>query len=144
MRMKTAVRPRMLVTALAVGAVMVLAACGNSGGSGTSSTPSPSPWGGSGGGSGSSVSIANYAFSPATLSVKAGTTVTWTNNDSAQHNVVSTDGPGTDAATTSTFASANLSQGRSFSHSFSKVGTYYYECTIHAAMASMHAKVVVK
>jgi plastocyanin len=42
------------------------------------------------------------------------------------------------------FSSASLRKGRSFSFAFKKKGTYFYECTIHAAMASMHGKVIVK
>lgn len=90
------------------------------------------------------VTIQNFAFVPQTLTVKAGTKVTWTNNDTTQHDVTSTDGPAIDAATTSTFASGTLNQGDSFSFTFTKAGTYYYECTIHASMATMHAKVVVQ
>ena len=62
----------------------------------------------------------------------------------ATHNVTSTDGPGVDAATTSTFASETLSQGDTFSFTFEEPGTYYYECTIHASMATMHATVIVE
>lgn len=90
------------------------------------------------------VSIQNFAFVPATLTVKAGTKVTWTNNDSTVHDVTSADGPAVDAATTSLFASGILDQGDSFSFTFTEPGTYYYVCTIHASMATMHAKVVVE
>ena len=93
---------------------------------------------------GNAVTIQNFAFAPATLSVSVGTKVTWTNNDTTVHDVTSTDGPAVGAATTSLFASGTLNQGDSFSFTFAKPGTYYYECTIHAAMATMHAKVVVK
>ena len=93
---------------------------------------------------GTTVSIQDFAFSPSTLTVKAGTKVTWTNNDGATHDVASTDGPGTDAATTDLFASGPLGGGESFTYTFAKAGTYYYECTIHASMATMHATVIVK
>jgi len=69
--------------------------------------------------------------------------VTWTNNDSITHTVTSTDGIGVNANTTSLFNSS-LDPGVSFSYTFAKAGTYFYECHIHRAMASMHAKVIVQ
>jgi plastocyanin len=149
--------------ALVVGlvAVVALAGCGkisnsygnsNSSGGGAyggaaAATPMPS-MSASGGAvapaTGTTVAIQNFAFTPQTLNVNVGTKVTWTNNDSTIHNVTSTDGPGIDAATTSMFSSGSLNAGQSFSYTFTKAGTYYYECTIHATMATMHATVVVK
>ncbi len=140
---------------VALVAVVALAGCGkiqNSYGSATKSTNTPaSGMAASPAASaaqtpvtGNAVTIQNFAFVPATLTVKAGTKVTWTNNDTTVHDVTSTNGPSVTAATTSLFASGTLNQGDSFSFTFSKPGTYYYECTIHAAMATMHAKVVVK
>jgi plastocyanin len=139
-----------LVTAT-LAAVFLLAACGGSNDNGNGG----SYGGGYGGGStkttpptttdgGTAVSIADMAFSPATLTVKAGTTVTWTNQDGVGHTVTSTDGPDTDAAATSLFDSGTLTQGDTFSYTFDEPGTYYYVCTIHATMASMHAEVIVE
>lgn len=93
---------------------------------------------------GTTVAIQNFAFAPQTLTIKAGTKVTWTNSDSTPHTVTSTDNGSTSASPTGVFDSGQLAQGQSFSFTFAKAGTYYYECTIHAAMASMHARVVVK
>lgn len=145
--------PRLLAAAVLVAAVLVPAACGSSSDSGSSGSGlfsgSPSP------GQTSTtptavppaakvaVSIANFAFAPATLTVKAGTTVTWTNKDTAPHDVTSTDGPAVDAAITTSFASGLMDQGKTFSYTFDKTGTYYYECSIHATMPTMHATVVV-
>lgn len=73
------------------------------------------------------VSIKNFAFSPVNISVKAGTKVTWTNNDSATHTVTETDGktgPSSD----------NLSNGDSYSFTFTKPGIYHYDCAIHPNM----------
>ena len=95
-------------------------------------------------GTGTTVAIQNFAFAPQTLTVKAGAKVTWTNNDSTPHTITSTDNGSTSASPTGMFDSGQLAQGQSFSFTFTKAGTYYYECTIHAAMASMHAKVVVQ
>lgn len=136
-------------------AVAVLAGCGGSGGgaygggSGAAAVASPPASSSAGSGaqtpaSGDTVSIQNFAFVPATLTVAAGTEVTWTDQDTTAHDVTSTDGPGIDAATTDLFASGTLSQGDSFSHTFTDPGTYYYECTIHATMQTMHAEVIVQ
>lgn len=73
------------------------------------------------------VSIKNFAFSPVNISVKAGTKVTWTNNDSAAHTVTETDGktgPSSD----------NLNNGDSYSFTFTKPGIYHYDCAIHPNM----------
>ena len=143
MKIKTILRPWILVAVLAVLAVAVLAACGGSTASGSTAAATTSPAGGSSGTS-SEIAIKDFAFAPATITVKAGTTVTWTNNDGATHNVTSTDGPGTGAATTPTFSSQPMAQGATFSYTFKEAGTYYYECSIHASMASMHAVVIVE
>lgn len=135
------------LAAVGLVAMFILAACGSSsdnsaggsyGGGSTQTTPPATPAGGD------AVTIADMAFSPAKLTVKAGATVTWTNQDGVGHTVTSTDGSGTDAATTSLFDSGTLTQGQTFSFTFDKAGTYYYECTIHATIASMHAQVVVE
>jgi plastocyanin len=79
------------------------------------------------------VKIANYAFKPATLTIPVGTKVTWTDQDNDAHNVTSTKGP-------ARFTSPTLTKGKSYSHTFRKVGTYRYVCTFHA---NMHATVKV-
>jgi plastocyanin len=71
------------------------------------------------------VQIANFAFNPSTLTVKVGTTVTWTNADSAPHTVTANDG---------SFASGDLNQGDSFSFTFTTAGTYAYHCGVHPGM----------
>ena len=143
MKARRYMKPWLLLGGVAVLAVLVLAACGGSSGGSGSSTPASGPTSVSGGG-GSAVSIANFAFSPQTLTVPAGTTVTWTNNDGAPHTVTSTDGPSTSAQITGAFDSGNLASGQTYSFTFDKAGTYYYDCTLHAAQASMHGTVVVQ
>lgn len=69
------------------------------------------------------VAIRNFAFAPATLTVKAGDTVTWTNDDSVPHQIKS-----------ETFNSASLSRGQTFSFTFQTAGTYDYSCAIHPSM----------
>ena len=80
------------------------------------------------------VSISDFKYSPATITVKAGTKVTWTNNDSVQHDVAA-DKPSSDAP-----SSSLLGKGESFSFTFNKAGTYGYHCTPHPYM---RGKVVV-
>ena len=78
------------------------------------------------------------------MTVSPGTTVTWTNNDSTVHNVISTVSISLSSATTNTFASNTLDQGQTFSFTFTKKGVYFYECSIHKSLPAMHAEIVVK
>jgi plastocyanin len=71
------------------------------------------------------VTIENFAYSPATLTVSPGTTVTWTNKDSVPHTVTSR---------TSVFDSGPFSKGQTFSYTFGQKGSYEYYCTIHPYM----------
>jgi plastocyanin len=112
---------------LAIAVMLAITACGSS----ASSAPAPSaapPAATSAAapaGAGSAVSIVNFSFQPATLTVAAGTTVTWTNNDSAGHTVTADDG---------SFKSDKLGSGTTFSQTFAKAGTYAYHCAIHSSM----------
>jgi plastocyanin len=74
---------------------------------------------------GTSIEIKDYAFTPPTLTVSAGTTVTWTNNDAVPHTATASDG---------TFDSGNLNPGQSFAFTFAKPGDYAYACQYHAGM----------
>lgn len=74
------------------------------------------------------VTILNFAFTPQDLTIKAGTTVTWVNNDSAAHKLALSSG---DA---SGFGSANLANGQTYSYTFTKTGTVNYFCQIHPMM----------
>jgi plastocyanin len=78
------------------------------------------------------VKIDNFSFSPAALTVKAGTQITWTNGDDIPHTVVS-NGP--------VFKSKVLGTGEKFTFTASKPGTYSYSCSIHS---NMTGKVVVE
>ena len=73
-----------------------------------------------------SVSIANFAFAPASVSVNAGDTVTWTNNDAGVPHTATADG--------GAFNSGTLASGASFSHTFTAAGTFAYHCNIHPSM----------
>jgi plastocyanin len=81
--------------------------------------------------SGDQVSIDNFTFVPATLKIKAGTTVVWTNRDEEPHTVAASDG---------SFHSPGMGTGATFSHTFSAAGTFDYVCSIHPMM---HGSVVV-
>ena len=138
------VRGRLPVATVAVVVLAAfVAACGSSSNAGN--TPAPAAPAASGSSATTSnVSIQNLAFTPKTLTVSPGTTVTWTNNDATPHNVVSSVSISVNSATTSTFASNTLSQGQTFSFTFTKKGVYFYECTIHKTLPAMHAEVLVK
>jgi plastocyanin len=73
-----------------------------------------------------SVLIQNFAFVPAMVRVKVGDTIIWMQNDSAPHNIKSSDG--------SFDSQAVLSRGQTFSHTFTKKGTFTYICGIHPSM----------
>lgn len=79
--------------------------------------------------SGNHVDIKNFAFAPAVLTVKVGTKVTWTNQDSDAHTVTSQKNSGP-------LSSPALSTGQSFSYTFTAPGTYSYLCTIHPFMTA--------
>ena len=119
--MKRTIASMLILALLALG-LIIAAGCSNSGkngGTGDGTTP-----GGTTGGSGTSVTIKDFAFSPASLEVAVGASVTWTNEDSAPHTVTGDDG----------IDSGNLAQGKSYSHAFKTAGTYAYRCSIHPSM----------
>lgn len=72
------------------------------------------------------VMIADHLFQPRMLTVKTGTTVTWKHQGAALHNVISLTDP--------SLRSPDLGKGESFSHTFSKAGTYEYYCSYHEGM----------
>ena len=78
-----------------------------------------------------SVEIKNFIFNPDAITVPAGTTVIWTNQDSTPHTVTSTSG---------IFDSGVMDQGENFSYTFLDPGTHDYYCLIHP---NMKAKVIV-
>jgi plastocyanin len=73
------------------------------------------------------VEIGNFSFSPMTLTVAAGTKVTWTNHDDIPHTVVSDDDP-------HLFKSPPLDTDDAYSVIFQKPGTYRYFCSVHPKM----------
>ena len=78
------------------------------------------------------VTISGYAFSPAALTVKVGTTVTWVNRDDDPHSVDSADGK---------FKSKALDTGSKFEFRFTEAGEYPFNCRFHPKMTG---KIVVQ
>src|SRR5260370_31652532 len=110
-------------------AALALTACGGTQAAGTpptaqatpSATPStaaPAPV------AATAVTISNFAFSPAAIAVKAGATVTWTNQDQDAHTI----------AFGGQAPSKVLQMGDSYSRTFAQPGTYAYICSIHPFM----------
>ena len=77
------------------------------------------------------VFIHNYAYQPANIQVVWGTTVSWTNQDSAVHSAVL---PHIIESETDIRESGPLSQGQSFRYTFMARGTFQYYCTEHTSM----------
>ena len=104
-------------------AALFAAACSSSGSSGASTTLGPND-----------VEVANFAFTPSSLTVKAGTTVTWHfDQPSAPHNVV-------DLANPPVFNSGTPKGTGTYSFTFTTPGTYNYVCQVHP---NMHGTVIV-
>jgi plastocyanin len=80
------------------------------------------------------IQSASAGYSPSTVTITAGTTVRWTNTDSAPHTVTSVSG--------GELGSTSLSNGGVYDHTFSTPGTFEYHCTIHSSMP--HGMVVVQ
>ncbi len=78
------------------------------------------------------VKIDNFSFTPTSLTVPAGTTVTWVNRDDVPHTVVSTE---------KKFKSPTLDTDEQFSYKFTEPGAYEYFCSIHPKMTG---KIVVQ
>jgi plastocyanin len=83
--------------------------------SGSSSPPPPN-----------TVVMMNTAFNPGTLTVSAGTTVTWQNNDGTTHTSTSDNG---------VWDTGNIPGGTSKTLTFSNAGTFKYHCSLHAGMS---------
>lgn len=74
------------------------------------------------------VRISNFAFSPQSLTVAVGDTVTWTNNDSVNHTVTSNSG--------NMMHSSMMGHNQSYRVVFTTVGAFPYHCTVHPNMTA--------
>src|SRR5579883_1206106 len=81
---------------------------------------------------GPAITIDNFNFTPATITVPVGATVTWVNHDDVPHTVTSS---------TKAFDSGTIDSDKQFSFTFTTAGTYNYFCSIHPFMT---AKVIVQ
>ena len=95
----------------------------------TAVADSPPPAGPPGGGAhksaNASVTMGDFFFSPSSVTVAIGDTVTWHNNGQAPHNATADNG---------SFSTPDLNNGGSASHRFNSAGTFSYICTIHPQM----------
>jgi plastocyanin len=121
----------LILACLALG----LAACGgdddssgDSGGGGGSSS-GQSNGGGASAGGGASVGMKDIQFNPKDLTVKAGETITFTNDESVPHDVHKESGPGGDF---SSGPDGGMQQGDTFKLKLDQPGTYEYVCKVHA------------
>jgi plastocyanin len=104
-----------------MGLALLLTAC-----SSNPTNSSGNNGGGVGGGSGNTVSISGFKYAPGSLTVKAGTTVIWTNKDASTHTVTSDNGAFT--------SSGNLATNDTYSFLFTTAGSFPYHCAIHPSM----------
>lgn len=111
-------RLRLLAVGVAVTAGLVLTGCSSGGGNKGSGATGPAK-------STNTVHIKDFKFSPAVITVKAGTVVTWTNMDSVEHSATGDD---------KSFDSDTFGKGKSYSFTFTKAGKYKYHCTEHGYM----------
>jgi len=77
------------------------------------------------------VTIKNLKYDPATLTIKPGETVVWTNLDDNDHTVIADD---KDTKGNPVFASDNLGSGEKFQFTFAKKGKFPYHCKYHPRM----------
>jgi plastocyanin len=105
----------------AVLAAVLVSGCTQSYGGNPGGNPPPS---------GNAVNIQGFAFSPQTITVSVGSTVTWTNLDSATHQIAADPGQ-PDIADLS---SPSINPGGMYSYTFQKAGSWTYHCSIHPSM----------
>jgi plastocyanin len=74
------------------------------------------------------VTISNFAFAPAALTVKTGTTITWINQDGVNHSIIA-DQPSSSAPSSPLFG-----KSATYTFTFKKAGTYAYHCGVHPEM----------
>lgn len=120
---------------VAIGGVAALAAC-----SGSGSLTGTKPLGGPSSNANITITVQDFSYSPAAITIKAGTTVLWVNYGPSAHTVTSDSGvwdsgvlaaPGSTMGGTAYGTASGTIAGGSFQRMFSQPGTYGYHCTIH-------------
>jgi plastocyanin len=114
-------------TAILFAILVVSNSCNKSSAYNTPATGGTGGTGGSGGPGANEVFIQGMAFNPSSITVTAGTTITWTNKDAVAHTVTSK---------TNDFDSGNLGTNSTFSFTFATAGTYSYYCKVHPSMVA--------
>jgi plastocyanin len=77
---------------------------------------------------GHDVGVSNFAFSPNSITIAPGDTVTWTNSDGTTHTVTGNNG---------SWGSGNLANGGTYTHQFNETGDFAYHCSIHSSMTGV-------
>jgi plastocyanin len=119
--------PQRARAATAVAILVLLAACGR----GDAGESTADGGGDDGGESTAQVELTGFAFSPTELTVAAGTTVTFVNNDGTAHTV--TEGTDGTAAEDARF-DEQVANGAEVTVTFDEPGTYQVTCTLHPTM----------
>lgn len=104
------------IIVMTVALALIIVSCGKSTYNSTPNNPTLPP---------NTVGLQGMVFGPVTLTVTAGTTVTWDNNDNMAHTVTADD---------NTFDSGNIAVGTKFTKTFNTPGSFPYHCTYHANM----------
>jgi len=117
---------RGILVALCALVALAAAGCGGSDNGGSTSSAPASTSSSSSSGGGVAIKMQNIAFDPKAVTVKVGQKITWTNDDSTDHNVTANSG--------ADFKSDNFGKGGTFSFTPTKAGTIKYVCTIHPGM----------
>ena len=118
---------RRIVLLLCAAGALAAAGCGSSNNSSSSSSSTPAASSSSSSGA-VAIKMQNIAFDPKAVTVKVGQKVTWTNDDSTDHNVTANSG--------ADFKSKDFGSGGTFSFTPTKAGTIKYVCTIHPGMVA--------
>jgi plastocyanin len=129
---------RWLALVSSILALGLLAGCGgsskkssnNNGNSGGAAAPSKKQASSGGGAKTVQVAMKNIAFLPNAVTVGKGSTVKWTNQDSVNHDVTKTSGPGPKFSS----GTGNLAKGDTYERKLTTAGTIKYVCTVHPGM----------
>ena len=111
-----------IVLPIAIFMTLLAAGCGKDNPTSSNNTPPPD------GNPGTIIVISNFTYSPSSITISPGDTITWRNDDAVGHTVTSDSG--------SELNSPLLSQGQTYQHIFSSAGSFPYHCTVHPNMTA--------